>query len=88
MQVIESTNVPDKQMVGTVGQKVISIPLCVYTTSLAPRNQEEADMRMTLHIAAAMKWGYLRILVRTVDTDVVVLAIWVAQELHEVVNEF
>ena len=40
-----------------------------------------------LHAAAAMKCGHRKILIRTVDTDVVVLAVWVAQELHEVVDK-
>uniref|UniRef100_UPI00358F0BB1 uncharacterized protein n=1 Tax=Myxine glutinosa TaxID=7769 RepID=UPI00358F0BB1 len=42
---------------------------------------------MMLHAAAAMKSGHRRVLIRTVDTDVVVLAVWMAQELNEVVDE-
>ena len=43
-------------------------------------NQEEPD-------TAAMKSGNLRILLRTMDTDVVVLAVRLIQEMYEVVDE-
>ena len=55
--------------------------------SLAPCNHEEADSHMMLHIAHATRHGRQKILVRTVDTDVVVLAVMVAGRLspeHEV----
>ena len=42
--------------------------------------QEESD-------TAAMKSGHRIILLRTVDTDVVVLAVSLTQEMYEVVNE-
>ena len=42
---------------------------------------------MMLHAAAAMKCGHRRILIRTVDTDVVVLPVWIAQECHELIDE-
>ena len=42
--------------------------------------QEEPD-------TAAMKSGHRIILLRTVDTDVVVLAVSLTQEMYEVVNE-
>ena len=42
---------------------------------------------MMVHAADAVKSGHRRILIRTVDTDVVVLAVWMAQELHEAVDE-
>ena len=86
-QVTESINIPDKQLVATDGKQVIAVPLCEDTTSLAPCNHEEGEIRMMLHAAAAMECGHRRILIHTVDTDVVVLAVWVAQELHEVVDE-
>ncbi|KAG1649787.1 hypothetical protein GQR58_028625 [Nymphon striatum] len=49
--------------------------------SLGPCNHEEADSRMFLHVAHASRHGHEKILVRTVDTDVVVLAVAVAQTL-------
>ena len=63
------------------------LPPCADTAALAPCNHEEADTRMMLHAAAAMKSGHRRVLIRTVDTDVLVLAVWMAQELNEVVDE-
>uniref|UniRef100_UPI00358E27B6 uncharacterized protein n=1 Tax=Myxine glutinosa TaxID=7769 RepID=UPI00358E27B6 len=86
-QVTESIDVPDKQLIATDGEQVIAVPPCADTAALAPCNHEEADTRMMLHAAAAMKSGHRRVLIRTVDTDVVVLAVWMAQELNEVVDE-
>ena len=48
---------------------------------------QSEDTSMMLHAAATMKCRHHRILIHTVDTDVLVLAIWVAHELHEVVDE-
>lgn len=42
---------------------------------------------MMVHAADAVKSGHRRIFIHTVDTDVVVLAVWMAQELHEAVDE-
>ena len=42
---------------------------------------------MMLHAADAIKCRHRKILIRTVDTDVVVLVVLVAQELHEVVDK-
>uniref|UniRef100_UPI00358E0809 uncharacterized protein n=1 Tax=Myxine glutinosa TaxID=7769 RepID=UPI00358E0809 len=86
-QVTESIDVPDKQLIATDGEQVIAVPPCADTAALAPCNHEEADTCMMLHAAAAMKSGHRRVLIRTVDTDVVVLAVWMAQELNEVVDE-
>ena len=50
-------------------------------TSLAPCMHEEADTRMILHLEDAVKQQYNKVSIRTVDTDVVVLAITSAQRL-------
>lgn len=44
-------------------------------TSLVPCSHEEADTRLLLHVADAVQKGFRKVYVRTVDTDVVVLAI-------------
>ena len=44
-------------------------------SSLAPCNHEEADTRLFLHALHCAQNGHHRILIRSVDTDVVVLAI-------------
>ena len=46
----------------------------VYT--LSPYSPEEADSRMLLHETHAAQHGHHQILIRTVDTDVVVLAVF------------
>jgi hypothetical protein len=50
-------------------------------SSLAPCTHEEADTRMLLHLEDAVHQGHNKVSIRTVDTDVVVLAISSAQRL-------
>ena len=53
-----------------------------YNTSLLQScSHEEADTRMLLHAADMVNAGHMKILIRTVDTDVVVLAICFFQEI-------
>lgn len=47
---------------------------------LSPCTHKEGDTRMLLHAADGVRQGYKRILLRTVDTDVVVVAISVANK--------
>ena len=42
---------------------------------ISPCNQEEADTRLILHAADCVRQGLLRVLIRTTDTDVLVLAV-------------
>ena len=44
-------------------------------TQVAPCTQEEADGRLLLHVADCVAQGLTNILVKTVDTDVVVLSV-------------
>ena len=48
---------------------------------MSPCNHEEADTRLLLHAADAAKQGYRKIMIQTVDTDVVVLAISMVQDI-------
>ncbi|KAK4325492.1 hypothetical protein Pmani_003942 [Petrolisthes manimaculis] len=50
-------------------------------TGLAPCSHEEADTRILLHVQDAVIQGYTKVSIRTVDTDVVVLAVAVAEHL-------
>ena len=60
----------------TDGESILSKPELHDLDSLSPCNHEEADSRMLLHANhAALCGGHLKILIRTVDTDVTVLAI-------------
>lgn len=45
--------------------------------------QEEADTRILLHVAYFARLCHGRIAIKTVDTNVVVLAIWLFHALHE-----
>ena len=52
--------------------------LCIYhpdVSDLAPCTHEEADTRILLHLEDAARKEYKTVLIRTVDTDVVLLAI-------------
>ena len=50
------------------------------SSTLAPCLHEEADTRMFVHAADAASGGHKNIIIRTVDTDVVVLAVYVVQQ--------
>ncbi|PIK35466.1 hypothetical protein BSL78_27714 [Apostichopus japonicus] len=76
----------DKQLVITDGEAVLSKPLLPDLTSLAPCNHEEADSRMLLHASHAAKHGHHSIVIRTVDTDVVVLAVSVYRSCNQKTN--
>ena len=80
--VMEWFDQEDKQLVITDGEAVLSKSLLPDLTSLAPCNYEEADSRMLLHAFHAAQHGHHAILIRTVDTDVVVLAVSLAQRLQ------
>ena len=77
----ESFQEEGKELVVTDGEQVICVPQQEDVNSLTPCNQEEADIRMMLHVAHAAQHGHHQIQVRTVDSDVVVLAVMVVQKL-------
>ena len=63
-----------KQVITTLGSDV----LCIVprdTSRLAPCDHEEADSRQMLFLTDAIDEGYQKILIRTVDTDVVAFGI-------------
>ena len=59
----------------TKGTDVIANSDSEIETDIAPCNHEEADTRLILHALHCAKHGHRRILIRSVDTDVVVLSI-------------
>ena len=75
----------EKQVISTHGKQVLSImPIsCDNIGRLAPCNHEEADTRMLLHAADAVQCSFTKILLRTVDTDVLILAIAFVEKLQE-----
>lgn len=57
------------------GSNVITNSEYVDISTLAPCSHEEADTGMMVHAAQAIKCGYEKIIIRTVDSDVVILCI-------------
>ena len=57
------------------------------TSSLAPSSREEADTRMFLHTADAIQSSFTKIIVHSVDTDVLVLAEALVQKLQALASE-
>ena len=72
-----------KELIITTGVTVLSKPLVEDLESLSPCNHEEADTRMILHVNHATHHGHHKIMIRTVDTDVVVLAVSVVKDLEQ-----
>ena len=54
---------------------------------ISPTNHEEGDTRVFLHVNDMAMEGYRKIAIRTVDTDVLVLAISVFSEIKDLVDE-
>ena len=70
-----------KQIISTNHKDV----LCTQSrdvSGLAPCTHEEADTRILLHVQDAVRQGYTKVSIRTVDTDVVVLAVTAAERLE------
>jgi len=74
---VRMQHLPDgKQIVTTLGDDVLcSSPDDGITAALSPCTHEEADTRTLLHTANAVRQGCQKIVLQTVDTDVVVLSV-------------
>lgn len=66
---------PETMILCTIGNEVITSHPNFLDRDITPSTQEEADTRILLHVAHCVKNGFKNILIRTVDTDVVVLSI-------------
>src|SRR5262249_3134778 len=76
--------IPSSQcmIVTTYGENVLT--LNSYDCSkMSPCNHEEADSRLFVHVKDAVYAGHKKIVVRTVDSDVVVLAVAFFAEIKE-----
>ncbi|KAE8742548.1 hypothetical protein FOCC_FOCC011900 [Frankliniella occidentalis] len=71
----------EKEVYSTVDRDVLTSSKRDVTGCLAPCNHEEADTRIMIHVKDALVQGHHRIMIRTVDTDVVVLAVSCVQQL-------
>ena len=72
-----------KQVITTKGREILCTLARSSTPNLTPCTHEEADTRMILHAADAVQEGHQKIVIRTVDTDVLVLAVTLADMLRE-----
>ncbi len=76
-----SLDTEGKELIVTLKEGVVCYP-ARETYMLAPCSHEEADTRMMVHVADAAASGYSSILIRTVDTDVVALAVAVVDKIE------
>lgn len=74
----------DKEIRSTHEESVLSYGSDGQLSNIMPCTHEEADTRILLHVHDASLCGYTRIMIRTIDTDVVVLALsifpWIAAD--------
>ena len=78
---LTQNQVSGKQIFATHGPNVISAPVSKNVSVMSHSTHEDADTRIFLHCLDASKKGHNKIMIRTVDIDVVVLAIPTFQEL-------
>ena len=71
---IKDINIEGKQIISIAEEDVVSSSP-IDTTGLAPCSHEEADTRLLLHVAQGIRCGFDKVIIRTVDTDVVILSI-------------
>ena len=57
-----------------------SVPL-TDLSGLMPRRPEEADSRIFVHLSDAVRKGYKKVSIRTVDTDVVAIGVAAVSEI-------
>ncbi|CAJ1069732.1 uncharacterized protein LOC127373053 [Xyrichtys novacula] len=76
-----------KELFTTIRDGCVTSTAGINTNALAPCTQEEADTRLFLHVAAATLAGHRRVMVRSSDSDVVVLAIAAFVALEQRMDE-
>ena len=84
---IVTVTVPGKEIYSTNGDRILCSASETNRQHLEPCSHEEADSRIMLHVADQVRQGHKRILIRTVDSDVVVLAVATAQQLQSNLEE-
>ena len=80
-QVLTLTSCYHKIVISTISREIVCNKPNKETSKLSPNNHEGADTRMLLHAADLVNDGIQRIIIRNVDTDVVVIAISVIHKL-------
>ena len=72
----------EKTIITTIEKNVVTNkPESVDLSGIQPCSHEEADTRLLLHAQHARLSGYENILIRTVDTDVLVIAVAMVEQL-------
>ena len=74
-ETISSTTTGDKVIIFTVGESVLCSSNTYNLDGPQPCSHEEADTKILIHNKGALNSGHKQIMIRTVDTDVVVLAV-------------
>ena len=69
------------RLVSTVGECVLTNDDSIKILSLAPCNHEEADRRVFVHAKNMAETGHRKVMMKTVDTVVIIIAIAVSHEL-------
>ena len=80
-QKLEDSSSAEKVIVATLTEDV-KCSSTLDTESICPSNQEEADTRLFLHAKHVADDGHMFISIRTVDTDVVMIAMYVFKKLN------
>jgi hypothetical protein len=80
-QVVENLST-EKEVISTCGENVLCSRVHQDVSSLAPCTHEEANTRMFLHVMDAAEKGYRRLMLRTVDMDVVIMAVSTVVQLE------
>ena len=73
---------PNEQLILSSGDSVVCVPEREATSSLSPCNHEEADSRLMVRLADAVSEGCEKFMIRTVDSDVVVVGVAAVPTLH------
>ena len=81
-QAIKIPVVDGKSVYATDGTNVLCSLAHNDLGNVVPCSQEEADTRIFLHASDAVSKGYRKVSVRTVDTDIVILAISMFNEMN------
>ena len=85
---LQLLELPDeKQLYTTILEDCASSPPDQDVSTLAPCNQMEFDSRIVLHVAAATSCGHRKVIVRTTDSDVVVLPVSAFVALEHQIEE-
>ena len=72
---MQNIQLDNKIIIATKENEVVSNSENINLSNLMPCNHEEADSRILLHMSDIADCSLRRVAIRTVDTDVVVLAI-------------